>query len=107
MATVEALSGLLAYEQFVAGNGLRIVEFWAPWCGPCQKLSPTMDKLAAPAGAPPIRKVNSDEEPDIVLSQSVLGLPTIQFYRDGALVKSHVGGIPEFGLNKIIRELAF
>ncbi|GEM_PF-2993627 len=106
MTTVEALSGLPAYQQFVAGDGLRIVEFWAPWCGPCLRLSPTLDKLAASAGAPLIRKVNSDEEADVVLSQGVMGLPTIQFYRDGELVKSHSGGIPEFGLNKIISELA-
>lgn len=106
MSTVESLSGIPAFNDFVAGPGLRVVEFWAPWCAPCRSLSPTLDKLAASAGAPLVRKVNSDEERAVALSQNVMGLPTLQFYLDGELVRDHSGGINEFGLNKILQKLA-
>ena len=74
-----------------AQSGLTIVDFWAPWCGPCRMLSPILDALAA-EGKARVVKVNTDENPATAVRFGVHSIPTMMFYQDGQPV-GHIVGI--------------
>lgn len=82
-----------------------IVDFWAPWCGPCKMVAPTLDKLASEyAGKVLIAKVNTDENPDWATRFGVQGIPTMLFISNGKLVHRQVGALPEGMLRDIVKE---
>ncbi len=73
-----------------------IVDFWAPWCGPCRMVAPTLDKLAQEySGKLLITKVNTDENPEWATKFNVQGIPTMLFVSGGKLVHRQVGALPE------------
>jgi len=79
------------FEQTVK-EGVSLVDFWAPWCGPCRMLAPVIDELAADFdGKAKICKVNSDEEQDLAVKFGVRSIPTILFMKDGVVVDTMVG----------------
>ncbi|GGD31409.1 thioredoxin [Malaciobacter pacificus] len=79
------------FEETVS-EGISLVDFWAPWCGPCRMLSPVIDELAADfEGKAKICKVNSDEEQDLAVKYGVRSIPTILFMKDGEVVDTMIG----------------
>ncbi|MCF7920824.1 MAG: thioredoxin [Candidatus Cloacimonetes bacterium] len=69
-----------------------IVDFWAPWCGPCRAIAPAMESLAEEfAGKVKITKVNVDQNPELANQYHVMSIPTILFFRNGQVDKQHVG----------------
>ncbi len=73
-----------------------VVDFWAPWCGPCRMVGPILDKLADEyAGKLVVAKVNTDENPQWAGQFDVQGIPTMIFVADGKLVHRQVGALPE------------
>ncbi|WP_298752339.1 thioredoxin [uncultured Arcobacter sp.] len=73
-------------------EGISMVDFWAPWCGPCRMLAPVIDELAEEfEGKANICKVNSDEEQDLAVKFGVRSIPTILFMKDGEVVDQMVG----------------
>jgi thioredoxin 1 len=72
--------------------GISMVDFWAPWCGPCRMLAPVIDELATDfEGKANICKVNTDEEQDLAVKFGVRSIPTIVFMKDGEVVDQMVG----------------
>jgi len=79
-----------------------IVDFWAPWCGPCRQVAPSLEKIAADYdGKVMVAKVNTDENPEWAGQFEVSGIPTMLFVADGKIVYRQVGAVP-FGYLKNI-----
>jgi thioredoxin 1 len=99
----KAMNGLtetntVGFENDVLkAEGAVLVDFYAPWCGPCKLLGPALEKLA-PAYGERLRivKVNVDESPDLAVRYGIRGVPSLLFFRDGELVDTVVG-LPSFG----------
>ncbi|NWF66934.1 MAG: thioredoxin [Campylobacterales bacterium] len=79
------------FESTVA-NGVSLVDFWAPWCGPCRMIAPVIDELAGEyAGKANICKVNTDEEGDLAARFGIRSIPTIIFMKNGQIVDQMIG----------------
>ena len=83
----------LTAENFnVAKEGVALVDFWAPWCGPCRMLAPVIDELAEEFdGKAKICKVNTDEVQDLAVEYGVRSIPTLLFFKDGEIKETLIG----------------
>ena len=91
------------FEQTINGGKVVLVDFWAEWCGPCRRLSPTVDQLATDYdGKLVVAKMNVDENPYTPNRFSVRGIPTLMLFKGGQLVDQFVGLTDKDSLKKII-----
>lgn len=93
-----------AFEKTVLQNTLPvIVDFWAPWCGPCKMVSPILEKVAKEnAGKLILAKVNTDENPEWAMKYGVQGIPTLLFVFGGKIIHRQVGALPERMLREAV-----
>ncbi|HEY7172168.1 MAG TPA: thioredoxin [Vicinamibacterales bacterium] len=92
------------FETSVLKAGVPVlVDFWAEWCGPCKRLAPTIDALAADyAGKVTIGKLNVDDNPNTAFKFQIRGIPAVLLFKDGAVVESVVGLAPKEDFKKVI-----
>jgi thioredoxin 1 len=92
------------FEKVVLQSTLPVVvDFWAPWCGPCRMVGPILDKIAKENdGKLVVAKVNTDENNQWAMKYGVQGIPTMLFISNGKLVHKQVGAMPEAMLKDIL-----
>lgn len=84
---------------------LKVMKFWADWCGPCKAFAPTVDKLRDEMSDIEFEYVNVDEQPDLASEMNVGTIPTLVVLRDGEVADTIVGRLPENDIRKKIEEL--
>jgi thioredoxin 1 len=83
-------------DEVLSASEPVLVDFWAPWCGPCRMLTPTIEELASDfAGKARVGKVNTDENPGIASSHGISAIPTVILFKDGEVVDKFVGVNPK------------
>jgi thioredoxin 1 len=92
-------------DEVENGEGFTVVDFWAPWCGPCRLVGPIIEQLAEEyAGDVRFAKLNVDEAPAISQTFGIRSIPTIGFFRDGVAVGGVVGAYPKDALKEAIEK---
>ncbi len=94
-------------QSVVESKGITVVDFWAPWCGPCQAMGPILESLAKKLeGKAKIYKLNVDENQEIASRFGIMSIPTLIIFSDGKEVDRKIGLQSEDGLTESIEELA-
>jgi thioredoxin 1 len=89
--------------QATVKQGVTLVDFWAPWCGPCRMIAPILDELATEfQGKAKIVKINVDENPLVAGQFGVMSIPTLLLFKDGEMKEKKVGGQPKPQLKAFI-----
>ena len=92
------------FDEVISKYDTVVVDFWAPWCGPCRLLAPVIEQLAKEMkGKVVFAKLNTDENPKIAMRYRVMGIPTLILFKNGKIVDRNVGAMPADMLRDWIR----
>ena len=94
------------YKELLKSDKPVVIDFWAPWCGPCRSVAPIIEELATTyEGRVIIGKYNVDEDSDLGVEYGIRNIPTLLFFKDGQMVDKHVGTITHDALTAKIDSL--
>jgi len=95
MAELKQITDATFSTDVEQSTGTVVLDFWAPWCGPCRSMEPILKKIAAEHDEMTIAQINVDENPQTAQRFDVMSIPTYVVFKDGKVAKRFVGGMPE------------
>jgi thioredoxin 1 len=94
------------FDQFVESNNIAIIDCWAPWCGPCRRMGPIIEEVAADlAGKVGVAKLNTDDNQGIAARFQINAIPTLLIFKDKVLVQALVGLRPKEDIIEFVNGL--
>ncbi len=90
------------FEEVVTNNEFVIVDFWAPWCGPCRSFAPTYEKVSEEHPDVVFAKVNTEDEQEIAGHFQIRSIPTLMIFRDKIIIFSEAGALPESAFRELV-----
>jgi len=102
MATVKSTDE--TFENLVKDNKILLCDFWAPWCGPCIQIAPTLEEISDEMKEIVVVKHNIDDEPNTPTKFGVRGIPTMLLFKDGQLASQKVGATTKSNIVSWIKE---
>ena len=102
MATVELTKE--NFEQVVTGNPMVVVDFWAPWCGPCRGFAPVFEKASESHPDVVFAKVNSDEQQELAGAFNIRSIPTLMVFREKVILFQQAGALPGQALDQVLTQ---
>lgn len=103
MSTIELTQD--TFQAAIEGDKPLIIDFWAPWCGPCQQFAPTYEAAAAKHEDMSFAKVNTEDEQDLAAAMRIRSIPTIMVFREQVLLFQHSGALSESQLEELITQV--
>ena len=92
------------FEQVVNGNDMVLVDFWAPWCGPCKGFAPVFEAASEKHGDIVFAKVNTEEQQELAAAFNIRSIPTLMFFREKVILFSQAGALPSSALEQVITQ---
>lgn len=92
------------FEDIVKTDSLVVIDCWAPWCGPCRKISPVIETLSEEYEGVTFGKLNTDENMGISRKFQIMAIPTLLFFKDGELVDRVIGVVPKGHIEGLIKK---
>ena len=91
-----------SFETAITDNDFVVVDFWAPWCGPCRSFAPTYEKISEEFPNIVFAKVNTEDQQQIAGHFQIRSIPTLMVFREKVIIYSEAGALPESGLRDLL-----
>ena len=93
------------FAEVIENNNIVIVDFWAPWCGPCRSFAPTFEKVAEANPDTAFVKINTEQEQELAAHFQIRSIPTLMVFREKVIIFSQPGVLPESALTDVLSQV--
>jgi thioredoxin len=93
------------FEEYVGKPGVLVIDWWAPWCGPCRAFAPIYEKAAEKYADVTFAKINTEDQPDLAGSFQIQAIPTLMVFREQVLVFARPGMLPAAALDELVEKV--
>ncbi len=90
------------FEETINNNDFVVVDFWAPWCGPCKSFAPTYEKVSEDHPNVVFAKINTEDEQEIAAHFQIRSIPTLMIFREHVIIFSEAGALPETAFRELV-----